>query len=94
MPSKHYFGIRSMSKIVLGGCIFSIIKILEHLSRPVLNEIIYNNVLELSLTRSTARKPQSFEGLKKLGPAEVKASAKVHLLKKVNWHAWLNLRIG
>ena len=36
------------------------------LLRPVLKEIIYNNILEFSLTRSIARKPQSCGGFKKI----------------------------
>ena len=56
------------------------------LSRPVLKEIIYNNILELALTRSIARKPQSFGGFKKIGPAEVEAGTKAHLSEKINWH--------
>ena len=47
--------------------------------RPVLKEIIYSNILELSLTRSIARKPQPFGGFKKICPAEVEASTKARL---------------
>ena len=51
----------------------------------MLKETICNNTLELSFARSIARKPQSFGGFKKIGPAEVEASTKARLLEKVNW---------
>ena len=81
-----------MLKLVLGRR--GHIKYVRRLPRPVLKEIIYNTILQLSLTRSIARKPQSFEGFKRISPAKVKASTNAHFSKKVNWHVGPDLRIG
>ena len=45
---------------------------------------IHNDILELSLTRSIVRKPQSFEDFRRICPVEVQASTKARLSEKVN----------
>ena len=56
---------------------------LRKLSRPVLKDFIYDNIMELGLTRSMARKPQSPGGFKRISPAEIEASTKAGVSEKV-----------
>ena len=42
-----------------------------------------NNILELGLTRSIARKSQSFGGFERIRPAEVQANTKGHFQRKL-----------
>ena len=67
------------------------------LFRPVLKVIIfkdYNNILEISLTRSIARKPQSFGGFKKIGPQKLKQTQKLVFQKKLTGVACAPPRAG
>ena len=45
--------------------------------------MLHASVLELSLTRSIAKNPQSFGGFRKIGPAEVKAIRKLVFQRKL-----------
>ena len=89
-----FSGINSMSNLVLGGYFQCHVKNIRMPSQPILKEIMYNNIWELSLTRSIARKLLSFGGFKRISPTEVEASTKARFSEKVKWHAEPDLRTG
>ena len=89
--NQHYSGIKCMSKLVLGrGGYFQLH--IQNIRTPIQTGIkrnhVYNNILGLSLTRSIARKPQSFGRFKRISPPELEASTNARLSEKDNWHAW------